>query len=299
MYKSKKEIFPYVIPVIITVIISGCFKLDFIQTLICSLLVLLIAGIVKILNKKKLCAMISVENPVQDKCKASVLLWNPSAFRIVYNSDYSDGLCIITDYDTSCKLEKPTIRKGFSVQPKIADNEIKLRMGDLMPKAFIEFDLIISKIDTSLEPIDKNSLIITSHLEQYLKSEGINDLRITRSGIVLPPNVKTNTTFEEAPSIGLVWNHANLKINIIKYNKIYQAIHWVCSISAIIISVFIPIYIVIAALGSTAYNVIYQNIFLFLSLIVSLLTIIICIGDIVPPFIKKHLAVKEKQTNRK
>jgi hypothetical protein len=275
MSRKNQNDYLYVIPVIITVFIARCLNLTFYETFVSGLLVslfmLLIVWTMRRIGKKKLCAVIRIDKPVNNKCKVSVLIWNPALLKSVYCSDYGEyGLCFNTDYDTV--IEKFTLKTSnefnFSVQPDTADNVLKLRMGDMKPKSFVEFKFAVSK---------------KVKTDEYPR-------------IFLPYGVKTINRFTGTLSVSLLYDHTNININILRYNSIYQAVNRICSIGVIATMVLFPAIIsanMILKIDVSP-DVNWRIAFFGLMAATIFFSVFVSFGDVIPPFIMKNFKFKEK-----
>ncbi|MCL2053163.1 MAG: hypothetical protein FWG90_01815 [Oscillospiraceae bacterium] len=151
---------PAISAVITAVIVSGYYKMGFWETflsgLLAGLVVLIIAWVFKNMGKKKIKIILIPKKLTNGKFRVTVLIWNPSFARAVFNSDYGErGLGIIVDYGAVvAKLSKPKkimFAKSFSFSeiPDTAKNTLNLNMSDLGSNAFIEFDFEIHNIGES------------------------------------------------------------------------------------------------------------------------------------------------------
>jgi len=260
------DVIPPIVSVIAAVAISRYFKMGFWSTFLCSLLagllVVFIVWAVRNINRKKLYALVLTEKPEKNKCRVTVLLWNPAFIKEIYSSDYGEyGLCFTTDY--TAVIGSPKLRKfkwakdfTFSELPGTAKNTARIHMGNLASGALVEFEFAIYKSDT---PFEK-----------------------TPSGLILPPGFKSETHFDEPPNVSIHCARSNINLCVLKYGIGYQAVRWIC-----IIFSFLTIF------GTVLTMLIFKN--FTESLAVGMMMLIVfavisfCIGNFVPPFVVKRI----------
>jgi len=145
-----------IITVSAAVDISVDFKMGFWQTVLFATSVGLffqfISWALRTINRKKLCAVITADEPENSKCKIKVLLWNPSPIKGISGSDYG-GYVLCFKTDDGAVIGKPKLNRirtndfTFGELPETEINKVKLIMGDLEPKAIIEFEFEIRKFE--------------------------------------------------------------------------------------------------------------------------------------------------------
>gem|GEM_PF-3279785 len=235
---------------------------NFFSCLLAGLLVLLIAWIIKNINRKKLRIMFITKQLPKEKFEIAVLLWNSSWLKSVYSSDYGGrGFGLVANYGTVIgKLGKPKQIKNidkfnFDRIPDSDKNALNLSMDDLPPGAFIEFSFEICENE------------ITEH----------------NSVLTLPSGVKTEERFKAKPNISLRYDRANLNIRELRYKKSTQIFHWFCRYAALLTIVGTAIVVFLSELSII--NVIGAG----LMILTVFITTSVSWGNFIPPSVAKHM----------
>jgi hypothetical protein len=154
-----------------------------------------------------------------------------------------------------------------------------LRLGDIIAKNYVELEFYISKkseIKVKKPTTPRIWLIKLPVGIEYPAAE--------------IPETETNSTMENPPNISLLCDRSKLGLQILRYKKIEQIIHWGVSIVLLLVAAFFA--------GSIAWFVAtfnegyFEIIALMLLTILSLLIMFVPYSKVIPPFVVKYMKSK-------
>ncbi|MDR1754377.1 MAG: hypothetical protein LBR74_05655 [Eubacterium sp.] len=258
--------------VFITPLIAWEFKMNFLETAVCSLLVLFISWLMKKLIKKRLYSIILIDDPKKDRCRATILLWNNSILRDVFYSDFGfEGIRIVATSETiiqNMSMKEITAKDFlFGNIRNSNSNPVVIPMGDINCGTLIEIKFTI------------------------VNSPGIHENRI----ILLPPGVDLpGSSFERKPSVNLLYDRKILNIAKLKYSMSAKKLYWLLLILAVIIAVSMTVYFALIIVMTLPYTdrVIFMLFGLYFSSLI--LSLFIVIRDNIPSYVEKHLKSMKK-----